>query len=70
MTSGECRAKAIECHRIARKTLDSEARHMMLECVVHWHELAAKIDRLNAGDVASSWRIASNPKLPELLGKA
>jgi hypothetical protein len=43
---------------------------MILECVVHWHELAAKIDRLNAGDVASSWRIASNPKLPELLGKA
>jgi hypothetical protein len=72
MTSDDCRAKALECYRIAHKTLDSDARHMILECVVHWHELAAKIDRLKADfarDVASG-RIAANiAKLPELLGK-
>jgi hypothetical protein len=71
MTSGECRAKALECYRIAYKTLDSEARHMMLDCVAHWHELAARIDRLNA-DFArhvASGRIAANiVKLPEVAG--
>jgi hypothetical protein len=65
MTSGECRAKALECYRIAHKTLDSDARHIILESVIHWQELAARIDRLKA-----SLPIAANiAKLPELLRK-
>jgi hypothetical protein len=40
---------------------------MMLECIIHWQELAARIDRLNAGparDVASLPIAANIAKLP------
>jgi hypothetical protein len=47
MTSHECRAKALECYRIAQKAADPETRHSLLNLAVQWRELAIKMDRLN-----------------------
>ena len=47
MTSHECRAKALECYRIAQKTVDHHTRHALLTLAVQWRELAIKMDGLN-----------------------
>jgi hypothetical protein len=47
MNAHECRAKALECYRIAQNTVDQKIRHTLLNLAVHWRELAIKMDRLN-----------------------
>jgi hypothetical protein len=53
MTSSECRARAVECYRLAQKTADPETRHTLLGLAIQWRELATQIDRANSGRLPS-----------------
>jgi hypothetical protein len=52
MTSSECRAKALECYQVAKKSNDPDVRRAMLALVVQWRELAEKMDRLKSDRAA------------------
>jgi hypothetical protein len=53
MTSQECRAKALECYRMAQKTVDHDTRRSLLNLAVQWRELAIQMDNVNVGSLAN-----------------
>ncbi len=54
MTSPECRAKALECYRIAQQAADPATRHSLLNLAVQWRELCLNSFRVIAVKVGAS----------------
>jgi hypothetical protein len=53
MTKEDCRANARKCYQVAQHVTDFELRRMLLDLSVQWRELAAQIERVQAGQRAA-----------------
>jgi hypothetical protein len=49
-SSDDCRAKAVECHRVAQKVAKYDKRRALLHLAVQWRALAGLMDRVNGSN--------------------